>query len=529
MAVVRIQFRRDTYNNWTGSNPILEAGEPAYDTTNDSFKIGDGVTRWEQLTPVSASSADLANYAYLNGSNIFYGDQTITGNTITSGSIITSGTVTSTANIVIGGTGDDFQKGDGTLDSASYETVEAATLKQYLTTGFVEGLYLTINTDNTKFDIASGSYIITDYTDLTTPIPTIIEYPGSTANVVINLTSSNASYIALDLNGDIIQSSSPFTNSQRRSLCTVGAVIHSNRTNINVINEILSPVVGDTNQLHDLMRVIGSLNVEGNVYSPNGANLSLDKSAGEVFGLGINAHNIGDPHVLTTAGQTVVPFRYRLQDGTEYGDTTLVDPTQYDNGGILTTVPNNKFTVQHFNLFQSNITRAQYGQVVYNSLADAKAFAVTDPFITEQNIAENSIFRAYIITKKEITNLTTAIAAEQAHIIIVDKFGSVVGGVATPLTLTNLLATLGYSPENVVNKVTSISAASTNTEYPTAKLLYDTVNNLSGSFSGSVNLTDSAPTSNTDSGTPNEIRVDSGYIYVCTAPNTWKRSPLTSW
>jgi hypothetical protein len=39
----------------------------------------------------------------------------------------------------------------------------------------------------------------------------------------------------------------------------------------------------------------------------------------------------------------------------------------------------------------------------------------------------------------------------------------------------------------------------------------------------------SAPTLTTSSGQPGEIRWDSGYLYLCIAPNTWKRAPLSDW
>ena len=48
-------------------------------------------------------------------------------------------------------------------DFAPYQTLEEAKLKQYLATGFVSGLDLTINTNPTKFDIAAGKYVVTDY------------------------------------------------------------------------------------------------------------------------------------------------------------------------------------------------------------------------------------------------------------------------------------------------------------------------------------------------------------------------------
>lgn len=38
-----------------------------------------------------------------------------------------------------------------------------------------------------------------------------------------------------------------------------------------------------------------------------------------------------------------------------------------------------------------------------------------------------------------------------------------------------------------------------------------------------------APSSSSDTGTTGEIRVDSNYIYVCTATNTWKRVAIATW
>lgn len=42
-------------------------------------------------------------------------------------------------------------------------------------------------------------------------------------------------------------------------------------------------------------------------------------------------------------------------------------------------------------------------------------------------------------------------------------------------------------------------------------------------------VTNSAPTDAGANGTPGWIRYDSTYIYVCIAPNTWKRAQLSTW
>jgi len=46
---VKLQFRRDTAANWETNNPILSEGELGLDTTNQRFKIGDGVNTWDNL------------------------------------------------------------------------------------------------------------------------------------------------------------------------------------------------------------------------------------------------------------------------------------------------------------------------------------------------------------------------------------------------------------------------------------------------------------------------------------------------
>ena len=41
------------------------------------------------------------------------------------------------------------------------------------------------------------------------------------------------------------------------------------------------------------------------------------------------------------------------------------------------------------------------------------------------------------------------------------------------ISSSDVVNALGYTPENISNKVTSISSSSTNTQYPSAKLVYD--------------------------------------------------------
>jgi hypothetical protein len=60
----RLQFKRSDTAYWESSDPILESGEPGYDTDKKSFKIGDGESTWSNLAYQQESSQ---NYI-LNGS-----------------------------------------------------------------------------------------------------------------------------------------------------------------------------------------------------------------------------------------------------------------------------------------------------------------------------------------------------------------------------------------------------------------------------------------------------------------------------
>lgn len=44
-----IQLKRGAASRWAELNPILQAGEPGFVTDENRLKIGDGVTKWNDL------------------------------------------------------------------------------------------------------------------------------------------------------------------------------------------------------------------------------------------------------------------------------------------------------------------------------------------------------------------------------------------------------------------------------------------------------------------------------------------------
>ena len=73
--MTKIQLRRDTATNWTANNPTPASGEPCYETDTGRFKIGDGVTTYNNL-PYQGESSTPTNTVTVDT------DQTITGNKV---------------------------------------------------------------------------------------------------------------------------------------------------------------------------------------------------------------------------------------------------------------------------------------------------------------------------------------------------------------------------------------------------------------------------------------------------------------
>jgi len=79
----RILLRRGTSSQWSFYNPVLNAGEPGFDTSNQILKIGDGTTAWNDLDSYSTGGGGESttnNYYTTFESGVYItGDQLISG------------------------------------------------------------------------------------------------------------------------------------------------------------------------------------------------------------------------------------------------------------------------------------------------------------------------------------------------------------------------------------------------------------------------------------------------------------------
>ena len=79
----QIQHRYDTAALWASNNPILAIAEIGVDTTNNQFRIGDGVTHWNSLPianlgatgPTGATGATGTGLSRVTTSTINFGTE----------------------------------------------------------------------------------------------------------------------------------------------------------------------------------------------------------------------------------------------------------------------------------------------------------------------------------------------------------------------------------------------------------------------------------------------------------------------
>jgi hypothetical protein len=301
-------------------------------------------------------------------------------------------------------------------------------------TGVRDGGVLSAGAGASEFSITDGTG------QVVTNLGVIVEVSWSG---LINLTPTDIgttarTYIAIDGDGLLIQSSIDFTVAQSRTLIILGIVVHLDNINVVAVNNQQHIAYNAMSSLYDLSEAIGVFNISGNVFSGNGVNLSLDKSVGSVFRGGVNyANDVNNPHEKTLALLTALTFTYVYNNDVTGTTGTLLDPSNLDDGaGGLTALSNNtKWSVQRIYSFSSNIVGIQRGVSEFNSLDDAINGINGEPFFTASSIKPNALLRGWLIVKKNATDLTDI---SQAQFIEAPKFGEGGGSAGGSASLVDL-------------------------------------------------------------------------------------------
>lgn len=292
-------------------------------------------------------------------------------------------------------------------------------------TGVLEGLMLSATLGTTKFTVAPGKYQTVDnYTDVDNPDYEEQDFPGAIDVEVENIGTQPITFVFLDKNKVIQQRASidqSFIFELLRDEVLIGFVNHINLAQINsVANGPFIPGAIDPNLLAmDLSLAISAINLQGNNIIANGANLTIDKTAGLAFFAGINTKsNPKNPNTIPLPKRVAPPFVGSWRNGAggfTLGLFTDVTPGVFDDdaGGVGLpngSVMNNEYTNQRWVVGPDNFVGVQFGQKKYATLDGAVNGRLSEPFEDNPLFAE-ILFRTVMSVKGNAVNLSSALEA----------------------------------------------------------------------------------------------------------------------
>jgi hypothetical protein len=288
-----------------------------------------------------------------------------------------------------------------------------------LATGTIAGGRITVNGANlAAIDIAPlTGYVVDEFTNPDIPTVTRVRSEGLTVALAGASLTRLVTWWLMDSTGAVIQQAARPDVVQRRTHLVLGVTGFDQNSGV-----IFSATTLPTderqlgNQFADLLDFIGPfITTSGNAITPAGANLSLAKTAGDMFLRSANyfpgASLTRNPHLVSTAAQNPVTFaRIRQVEDPLLPTFTTIDPNQWDNGGVLTPVTGNNATIQRVWLFGvAPVDRqisVQYGQTQHADFTAALNALGSGNFIPNPVTVQNAALIAYIIVAHNATDLS---------------------------------------------------------------------------------------------------------------------------
>lgn len=268
------------------------------------------------------------------------------------------------------------------------------------TTGLLFGGDLSINVSGDSFDVTAGEGQILDNTDVQNQMTYQVTWDAFTAQAPA---STGVNYIYINTAGNLLQTTTPPSYEDRLDKLFLGRVIY-NGTTILATPSDKDFIQQLGQQLRSLAVAQGISRISGLTLSGN-AGLTFNIGSGVMFDFGVG--NYLNPHEVSISTINNATFQYVTTNGTIATDRTNIDPDQYDNAGTLTTVGNNKFTIQDVYLFSSGNVRVQYGQAEYDNIQEALNSIRTRTYTQGPNL--NLGFKVgFIIVRKGATSLTNS-------------------------------------------------------------------------------------------------------------------------
>lgn len=290
-----------------------------------------------------------------------------------------------------------------------------------LSTAITSGGVVTINGgDATKFDVTATAGWVVDYNPIgaisaTNPKLTMVNYAGGTGLTITLPPAVQVVFLLIDSAGTLIQQATAPTRTQFRTHMVLAAVARPGGT-ILEINSLLMVAGQPEAQLYDLGRSLGGFSLTGldNYITPNGANLQINTTGGNIYFPGLNTYtNYQDPSVAVLAAQTPASFNRLTAVANVGGTFNTIDVANFDlNGtGVITPVGGGTNTSTIFRVFAirgaapGNQLFVQYGQHTYASLAAARDGIGSIAYITNPVFIRQALV-GWICVTRSATDLS---------------------------------------------------------------------------------------------------------------------------
>ena len=367
-------------------------------------------------------------------------------------------------------------------------TIGSNNLINLTNSALVEGCDVTVNAGapTTSVDIALGTGRFTNNTtNPNSPTYANIAITAKTAVLLTNLATAGATLLFINSSNAVVQVIDSSISSNYRNFVFIGTVFHPNGV-IDSISQTCLDAINIKGDLIDFFQGVGSINTSGNLFTANGANLLLNKSAGTSFTLGGNYKaDKANPNKLTQGALTGLTFRYAFRNGTGgvtfTATTTTVNPNNFDNGtGVLGVVPANRWTNQRIYLVPStNQVVIAYGQNTYANASDALAGLNTETFVPLAGFSAIMLRSALTVNQPAtVLNVATSAVFTPAT-----KFGDLGagGGSSGTALLTDGLPKWAYDATSTANSLPTTGTFKLNTaSFATATSMYISYNANNG-------------------------------------------------
>jgi hypothetical protein len=266
--------------------------------------------------------------------------------------------------------------------------------------------------------VSSGSGIIVDHNATTgSETSPIVDYVtwGPITQSIVNITSSQVTYLYIDDTGALQQQGTRFTSEQYHNYIPLGAVGHFDYTNVNAFGGAVRTSYDQVSQLSDFVDAFGPLKVSGYGITGQSGSLQISVTSGRSFVHGgFYPENPEFPSNFDTNSQATasIAYLYRSGSGIEFDTNsgnlyTALRPGFYDDGsGTPATVPGGSYTIQRvFSDPKTGVLYIYYGQNQYVSISQALTNLSTDSF-TEGDTFDFTTFLGFIIAKSNTTDIT---------------------------------------------------------------------------------------------------------------------------